>query len=167
MQIRRITQDDFAAWYAMRQALWPHHTRQELTDDQLAMFSDPNQAIFLAWDKSTIGASDQVIGMIEMAIRPHAPGSEDAPIPYIEGWYVVPARRGKGVGRALVEVGEAWGREKGFVCIASDTIPFTYPASPAAHKALGFTVAAEYPAGVIEDEPSIHFIKSLAPAQGC
>jgi aminoglycoside 6'-N-acetyltransferase I len=161
MFILRITKSDFPAWFAMRKALWPNHTDEELTDDQLAMFSDPDQAIFLAWDDATTNRPAQVIGMIEMAIRPHAPGSEDAPIPYIEGWYVAPGYRGKGVGRALVENGEAWGRSKGYLRMASDTIPQTYPTSPAAHAALGFRIAAEYPAGIIEDEPSMHFIKDL------
>lgn len=162
MRIRRVTESDFAAWFAMRAALWPWHTETELTDDQAVMCADPDQAIFLAWEDAAGAEPARVVGMIEMAIRPHAPGSEDAPVPYIEGWYVTPEWRGKGLGRALVETGEAWGRAKGYARIASDTIPLTYPTSPAAHRALGFRVAAEYPAGVIENEPSLHFIKDLA-----
>ena len=161
MVIRRITEADFPAWLAMRMALWPNHTVEELTSDQLALFSDPDQAIFLAWEESADGCPAQAIGMIEMAIRPHAPGSESAPVAYVEGWYVAPRHRGKGLGRALIEAGTAWGSDKGYSRIARDTIPLTYPNSPAAHAACGFQIAAEYPAGVIEDEPSIHFIMTI------
>jgi len=163
MFIRQIAESDFPAWFAMRKALWPYHTDQELTDDQMTLFSDPDQAFFLAWEESADDQPAQVIGMIEMAIRPHAPGSENAPVPYVEGWYVAPSHRGKGLGRALIETGAAWGRDKGYSRVASDTIPLTYPTSPAAHAACGFRIVAEYPAGVVEDEPSMHFIKDLTP----
>lgn len=158
MVILPITSSDFAVWLELRMALWPWHTLEELTADQETLASDPGCINFIAWEPDESGIA---VGMIELATRPHAPGSKDAPIPYIEGWYVAPDFRGKGVGRALVEAGEAWALKRGFTRMASDTIPLTYPTSPAAHAAMGYRVAAEYPAGVIEDEPSIHFIKDL------
>lgn len=160
MVILPITTKDFATWLELRMALWPDHEPDELTEDQVELTTNPQNINFIAWEPDEGG---RAVGMIELATRPHAPGSEDAPVPYIEGWYVAPDYRGKGVGRALVEQGEAWARKRGFARIASDTIPLTYPTSPAAHAALGFRIAAEYPAGIIEDEPSIHFIKDLLP----
>jgi aminoglycoside 6'-N-acetyltransferase I len=162
MVIKQVDEADFKAWLGLRIALWPDHTLDELTDDQSEIAQNPDMPVFLAWSGDDGENLGEAIGMIEMAIRAHAPGSEDAAVPYVEGWYVVPAWQGRGVGRALMETGEGWARGRGFTRIASDTIPLTYPTSPAAHKALGYSIAAEYPAGVIEDEPSMHFIKEFS-----
>lgn len=160
MLILAITDEDHAVWAKLRHALWPWDTVEELATEQPSMLANPQMMNYIAWQDST---SRQPLGFIEMAIRHEAFGSDGQPVPYIEGWYVVPEARGMGIGRALVAQGEAWARQRGYTRVASDTIPLTYPTSPAAHAALGYRIVAEYPAGVIEDEPSIHFIKELTP----
>jgi aminoglycoside 6'-N-acetyltransferase I len=158
MVIRGVTAEDHAVWAELRHALWPWDPVEELAVEQPAMLANPQMMNYIAWEDDS---SRQPLGFIEMAIRDEAFGSDGQPVPYIEGWYVVPEARGKGVGRALVEQGEEWARRRGFTRVASDTIPQTYTTSPAAHAALGYRIVAEYPAGVVEDEPSMHFIKEL------
>lgn len=56
---------------------------------------------------------------------------------YLEGWYVEPDVRRRGIGRALVRAAEDWGRTQGCTEFASDT-EIENAASAAAHTALGF-----------------------------
>jgi aminoglycoside 6'-N-acetyltransferase I len=61
-------------------------------------------------------------------------------VAYLEGWFVVPAARGRGVGRALIAAAEEWGRAQGCCEFASDAHPDN-EVSAAAHRALGFVEA--------------------------
>ncbi len=56
---------------------------------------------------------------------------------YLEGWYVEPSERRRGVGRALVAGAEQWGRSQGCTEFGSDA-ELENEASAAAHHALGF-----------------------------
>ena len=58
-------------------------------------------------------------------------------VAYLEGWYVVAEARRRGVGRALVEAAEAWGRSQGCTELASDTA-HENEVSASAHRSLGF-----------------------------
>ena len=64
-------------------------------------------------------------------------GSELAPVPYIEGWWVDPDLRGSGVGRALVSAVERWCRDHGYRELGSD-VELDNDVSLRAHPALGF-----------------------------
>jgi aminoglycoside 6'-N-acetyltransferase I len=95
----------------------------------------------------------RVIGFIEVGLRSHADGCDGArPVGFIEGWFVAPAHRGRGVGHALMDAAEAWTREQGCVEIASDTWADNV-ASERAHTALGFEVV----------DRCVNFRKALAP----
>jgi aminoglycoside 6'-N-acetyltransferase I len=79
----------------------------------------------------------RAIGFLELAIRSFSDGCESMPVPHVEGWYVEPHERGKGVGRALIVAAEAWSRERGFTELASDT-EIHNEASLRAHQRCGF-----------------------------
>jgi aminoglycoside 6'-N-acetyltransferase I len=59
-------------------------------------------------------------------------------VAYLEGWFVVPEARRRGVGRALIAAAEQWGRSEGCREFASDAEPDN-EISAAAHSALGFS----------------------------
>lgn len=159
MIIRPIETQDDEVWLHLRHALWPDYTLAELRTHLEPMRTDAGCEVFLAF---TQDAGEQAVGFIELSTRSHAPGSPDAPVPYIEGWYVAPDYQRRGVGAALVRAAEEWAIARGFKRMASDTLPRIYTASPAAHVALGYQIVAVYPAGVIdEDEESMHFIRQL------
>ena len=61
----------------------------------------------------------------------------DNRVAYLEGWFVLPETRVRGVGRALVLAAEEWGRSQGCREFASDADPHN-DVSRAAHCALGF-----------------------------
>jgi aminoglycoside 6'-N-acetyltransferase I len=73
-----------------------------------------------------------------MSIRAYAEGCAPGRVAYLEGWFVDEAARRQGVGAALVEAVEAWGRAQGCTELASDA-GIDNRASIAAHGSLGFT----------------------------
>jgi len=137
--VRPVGAGDQEAWLAMRTALWPEGSASEHRAEIEAFLADPAPSrpatVLVAED-----AAGTVVGFVELAIRPYAEGCVTDRIAYLEGWYVTEARRGAGVGRALVLASEAWGREQGCTELASDTDPENRP-SVAAHRALGFADA--------------------------
>ena len=77
------------------------------------------------------------VGFVELSIRPYAEGCQTDRVAFLEGWYVVPEARRKGVGRALVEAAERWGVTQGCTEFGSDAL-LDNTVSAAAHQALGF-----------------------------
>ena len=134
-KIRPVTARDAAAWLTMRCELWPDGTepehRQEI-EQFLAGQADEPKAVLIARD-----ASGTATGFAELSIRSYAEGCRTRRIAYLEGWFVASEARGRGIGRALVESAEAWGRRQGCTEFASDAQPDNR-ASIAAHRAVGF-----------------------------
>lgn len=77
------------------------------------------------------------VGFAEVGTRAYADGCESSPVGYLEGWYVDPAFRRRGIGRALVEASLAWARERGLREFASDALLENLD-SQQAHMAVGF-----------------------------
>jgi aminoglycoside 6'-N-acetyltransferase I len=78
-----------------------------------------------------------LLGFADLSLRPYAEGCTTSPVGFLEGWYVIPSARKRGVGRALVAAAEQWARSKGCREFASDT-QLENTLSAAAHRAIGF-----------------------------
>lgn len=144
-KVRRMTPEDFPEWIAMRNALWPDcpEERHRLEVEQLVHGEGP---VFLAVD-----GRGTAIGFAEVSLRrDHVEGTEFSPVPYLEGWYVAPDWRGRGVGRTLVEAVAAWAVREGYRELASDAV-VDNEASIQAHGRLGFQ----------EVERTVHFVRKL------
>lgn len=121
------------AWIQLRTALWPgwpdDHPR-EIAE----YFADPPEraACFLAED-----SEGRLVGFAEVGLRDYAEDCDTSPVGYLEGIYVAPEARLTGVGRLLVEAGEAWARAKGCTEMASDR-EITNEESGAFHISIGF-----------------------------
>jgi aminoglycoside 6'-N-acetyltransferase I len=118
--IRPVGNADVRIWAEMRARLWPHASGDDLLAEAYAFIATGEipmiAAAFLTEDNP-----DEVVGFIELSTRPFADGCESRPIPHVEGWYVDPRARRRGLGRALMERAETWARERGFHELASDT----------------------------------------------
>jgi aminoglycoside 6'-N-acetyltransferase I len=156
--IRAPRPDDEGEWLRMRRALWPECPEEEHRREMRefpASEGSPSSASRGASAGDVVAfvaerAGGSLCGFLEASIRPFAEGTEARPVGYIEGWYVDPDTRRRGVGRALVEAAEAWARAQGCRQMASDAL-VDNTISIASHKRLGYR----------EVERLVHFAKDL------
>jgi aminoglycoside 6'-N-acetyltransferase I len=131
--VRSLGERDFASWQALRIVLWPDSAGEDHVAEMRAMLAEAETfAAFGAFDEH-----DALIGFAELSIRSIVDGAAHSPCGFLEGWYVVPEARRRGVGRALVDAGIAWLRARGVREIGSDT-QLDNALSIAVHAALGF-----------------------------
>jgi aminoglycoside 6'-N-acetyltransferase I len=134
IDVRAITPSNATAWLELRHALWPDEGRAEHATEIEAFFagalSNPLHVLMAFED-------GRPIGFAEVNIRPYAEGCTTDRVGFLEGWYVVPEARRRGVGAALVEAAERWALAQGCTEFASDA-QYDNQVSQRAHLALGF-----------------------------
>jgi aminoglycoside 6'-N-acetyltransferase I len=139
--IRPVQSDDRAAWLGLRCQLWADGTEEQHAADISRYFDAPRRRAGTMPEQAfiavTTGKAPEVVGFAEVSRRAYAEGCETSPVGFLEGWYVVEARRRQGIGRALVAAGEAWARGLGCREFASDAVADN-ALSATAHQALGF-----------------------------
>jgi len=135
---------DRPAWVAMRHALWPEESVQAhgLETGVIIKGSD-------AWGFAAEEAG-KLVGFAEVSIRKAANGCESQPIPFLEGIWVEPEWRRRGIGKLLIIYIEAFLKAQGFRELGSDSL-IENQGSHDAHRAWGFS----------ETERVIYFHKSL------
>ena len=132
MTIREALAQDRPEWLRMRQVLWPGSLSDHDADTQRYFRQADDRVRTFVADEG-----GRLVGFLELDQRKYAPGCSSSPVPFIEGWYVEPDMRRRGIGRALVMAAENWARSAGFTEIASDS-EIENEASVAAHGALGY-----------------------------
>lgn len=152
MKTRLAAKDDATAWSALRIALWPEGGADRLRDEAAASLAGKSPETMLAAVFLAEASDGAILGMLELSLRLYADGCESSPVPYIEGWYVAEAYRGRGIGAALVKAAEEWAVQRGHSEMASDAL-LENAISARAHKALGFA----------EVERAIRFRKVVKP----
>lgn len=137
MSVGRLKRSQIPGWLRLRSALWPD-TPAELHRREMAdILSDEEfNAVFVSRDRA-----GHVTGFLEASLRLRAEGCRTSPIGYVEGWYVAPLERRKGLGRALLTRAEAWAAARGCREMASDT-DMEDGAGRAAHRLLGYEETA-------------------------
>lgn len=115
--LRRAQAGDAQDWTALRHALWPDEGLDRHPGEIDELLGRSDWAAFLAFD----GDGD-AIGFAEASVRrDYVNGTDTSPVGFLEGWYVAPSWRGRGVGKALVAAVEDWSRAQGMHELASDT----------------------------------------------
>ena len=148
IEIRELGTTEHAGWLRLRAALWPEEPREDLVSGSRIILEDPDRyAVFVACSKDS-----ELVGFVEPSLRDWAEGCRTRPVGYIEGWYVEPAHRRRGVGRRLVEAAERWARSRGCTEMGSDA-EIANTLSHRAHAALGYA----------EVERVVAFAKRLEP----
>jgi len=95
--------------------LWPDCTEKELREEFSEMLGASRDKVFLALER------EKAVAFIHVAVRrDYVEGSTSSPTGYVEGIYVRPMYRRKGISHRLVEKGEEWLKEKGCKEIGSD-----------------------------------------------
>jgi len=129
---RKADRDD---WERLREGLWPsdpgEHARtiERYFEGELR---EPAE-VLLAFDEF-----GEAVGLIELSIRAYAEGCVTHQVAFVEGWYVQPNARRKGVGAGLIRAAESWARSLGCVELASDA-EVDNVTSAVVHRAAGFT----------------------------
>lgn len=114
MIVRPATAADVPAWAAMRRRLWPEADPDELERELAAL--DPESLNLLAEEDG------RLIGFAEASVRNYAEGAPAGPAGYLEGIWVEPERRRRGVGRAMLAAVEGWARRQGLAWLGSDAL---------------------------------------------
>ena len=109
MIVRPATEADLDGWTAMRLRLWPEAGPDELE-------RAPRPTALVAEEEG------RLIGFAEASVRSVAEGGPDGPAAYLEGIWVEPDRRRRGVARALLAGVEAWARAQGLDWLGSDAL---------------------------------------------
>ena len=117
MPIRPVGPRDAAVWEQLRTELWPTEPRThapEIAQFFAGTLAEP-QAVLIAEDDT-----GTIIAIAELSIRRDIPGLESKPTGYVEGLYVMPTHRGRGIARALLNASRDWARAQHCVAFASD-----------------------------------------------
>lgn len=136
VNVRAARPTDASTWSSMRRALWPEDTEAEHRAEIDRYFAGE----FPRWPWTALLAEDaggRIVGFAEVSVRPYAQGCKSERVAYLEGWFVAPDVRKRGVGRALIAAAEEWGRSRGCSELASDADPDN-TVSRDAHGAVGF-----------------------------
>lgn len=129
--IAPATAADAADWAAMRQDLWPHAADDHGQDISDTLADDTVLALIARVD-------GVAAGFAEISLRhDYVNGCKTSPVAFLEGIYVAPAWRRRGVAAALVGAAQDWARQKGCSEFASDAA-LGNTVSHSMHHALGF-----------------------------
>lgn len=143
IKIRKANENDLPLWASMRKQLWPQASFDELKNDQHLLKTENFVCYFAE-------LSSQVIGFVEVTLRPYVNGCDTSPVAFIEGIWVDETMQKQGVGRLLVQKAEEWAKSLAIKELASDT-RIESGHSIHAHKAWGFE----------ETERVVYFKKDL------
>jgi aminoglycoside 6'-N-acetyltransferase I len=134
-KIRSVTAADTHEWLRMRRALWPDDSpaqHRHAIDRYFAGERREPAEVLLA-----LTADVTPVGFAELSIRNIVDSCSSDRVAYLEGWYVVPDARRKGIGRALIQAAEAWAIGQGCTEFGSDA-HIDNEVSHAAHLRSGF-----------------------------
>jgi aminoglycoside 6'-N-acetyltransferase I len=144
MFVRRYEAADYHEWLSMRAALWPDCPRHEHLAEMRDSTSDASLVAFVA-------GHEHLEGFVEASLREIAEGCATSPVGYIEGIYVRPGCRRRGIDRALIAAAEEWAISRGCTEMASDCL-LENPESELFHRELGYSIV----------ERLIHFRRALS-----
>jgi aminoglycoside 6'-N-acetyltransferase I len=136
---------DRETWIRLRAALWPDEAGEVHGKDVDAFLGDETGFGFVAETED-----GTAVGFAEITIRPFANGCDSRPVPFLEGIWVEPSFRRRGIGTRLLARIETFVMARGFYEMGSDALLENID-SHAAHRGWGFA----------ETERMIYFRKLL------
>lgn len=114
--VETATETHRAAWLRLRDMLWPQPQAEHSREITEILIEPERYAAFLCHTPSGAYA-----GFAEAAIRSdYVNGCETSPVAFLEGIFVEPVQRRRGMARALCAAAERWARDRGCREFASD-----------------------------------------------
>ena len=127
-----VTKENENAWAEMCVELW-----QDLTVDSVLRMS--HEGLFK--NEFLFFEGDDPAAFLSLSLRSdYVEGTTSCPVAYIEGLYVKPEFRRKGIAEKLVEHAKEWAKEYGCAELASDCV-LDNEGSQAFHNDVGFSEA--------------------------
>ena len=127
-----VTKENEKAWAEMCVALWP-----DLTVDSVLRMN--HEGLFK--NEFLYFEGDEAVAFLSLSLRSdYVEGSDSNPVGYIEGLYVKPEFRRKGIAEKMVDHAKEWSRMFGCSELASD-VELDNKASQAFHSSIGFEEA--------------------------
>jgi len=127
-----VTEENENAWAEMCIELWSDLTVTSV----LRMFHDGlfrNEFLYFV--------NDQPVAFLSLSVRSdYVEGTDSSPVGYIEGLYVKPEFRRRGIAEKLVDYAKEWSGKYGCTELASDCT-IDNEVSQIFHKDIGFTEA--------------------------
>jgi aminoglycoside 6'-N-acetyltransferase I len=143
--IHPATPADSADWAALRGQLWPGDELPAHMAEIARALADPHLFALIVRD------GEAAVGFAEASLRhDYVNGCDTSPVAFLEGIYVAPGHRRRGIARLMVAAIAAWGEQRGCRELASDA-GIDNLASQQMHEALGFS----------ETERVVYFRKRL------
>jgi aminoglycoside 6'-N-acetyltransferase I len=134
-RVEVVTHKHLAQWLPLRHALWPDTPRAAHASEAAALLRSKDQFVLIAL------IDGEPAGFAEASLRrSHVNGCDTAlgePVAFLEGIFVIPALRRRGVARALYIRVVDWARSLGATELASDALLDDHE-SHSMHRAFGF-----------------------------
>ncbi len=113
IRIADITDSKLVAELAL--LLWPDNEVDELETEMEDYISSDDQVVYIYL------VEDIPVGFAHCSLRyDYVEGTESSPVGYLEGIFIKPQYRNRGIGRQLVNKCEGWAKSKGCREFASD-----------------------------------------------
>ena len=143
MAIVNVTNDNKKIWAVLCNELWPHNS----TDEMLEAFSDGEYKNEYLYQLDGVA-----VAFVSLSVRhDYVEGKFDSrPVGYLEGIYVKPEYRNRGIAKEMVLFSKKWSIENGCSMLASDC-ELTNEESRMFHNKIGFS----------EVNINVHFIMQL------
>ena len=116
--IRAVRPADAAAWESMRRELWPDGAEDH--GPEIAMFFAGHHFKDLTAVLMAQNGGGVIVGFAELSIRDDVPVLHGIRTGYVEGLYVLPEARCRGVARKLLQASRSWAHEQRCIAFASD-----------------------------------------------
>lgn len=124
-----VSKENEIAWAELCVALWPDNTIDLMLHERTGN-GYKNEFLYLI--------ENEAVALLSLAKRhDYVEGTESSPVGYLEGIYVKPEFRNKGIAKELVEYSKKWSLENGCEELASDC-EFSNEASRRFHNKIGF-----------------------------
>ena len=133
--IQRATEHDTEVLAGLALLLWDNHDVAELREEFAEILKSEEAACFLACEAGV------PVGFAQCQLRhDYVEGTQTSPVGYLEGIFVRPEFRHRGLAKQLLGACESWAKEKGCMEFASDC-ELGNDASLNFHLSVGFAEA--------------------------